>query len=97
MQISMGYLIIILTMLIIGSCSKSDPLYDETKEPQMGLLWSYDTEHSSAPKAEPVLENGSVFITGGLNLHKVSNDSGSRIWVTPIEGSASSLRNYRFI
>jgi outer membrane protein assembly factor BamB len=97
MQINMGYLIIILTMLIIGSCSKSDPLYNETKEPQMGLLWSYDTEHSSAPKAEPVLENGSVFITGGLNLHKVSNDSGSRIWVTPIEGSASSLRNYRFI
>lgn len=92
----MGYLIIILTMLIIGSCSKSDPLYDETKEPQMGLLWSYDTEHSSAFLGEPLLLDKYVFISGGLGLHKVSNVDGTRIWYSPTEGTASSLFNFRF-
>jgi len=69
----------------------------ETKESHLGLLWSYFTEYSSAPNAEPLLENDAIFVTGGLGLHKVSNNDGRRIWYSPTEGTASSLFNYRFI
>ena len=69
----------------------------EKKVPQMMLLWSYFTEYSSAPTAEPLIIDNAVFITGGLALYKVSNLDGSRLWVTTISGTASSLRNDRFV
>ncbi|TNE74240.1 hypothetical protein EP331_02305 [bacterium] len=87
---------LILLSVLFWSCSKSN-LKEEPKEPDLRLLWSYNTEHSSAPKAEPLLINENVYITGGLALHKVSNKDGSRVWINNVDGTASSLKNYRFI
>jgi len=88
-------LIIIFLFSFVASCEKDHS--QNLKESQLGLLWSYFTEFSSAPTAEPLLIDNAIFITGGLALHKVSNLDGSRIWMKSISGTASSLRNDRFV
>ena len=87
----------IICLILTYSCNRANPSNPETKESHLGLLWSYFTAFSSAPLAEPLLDNNFVYITGGLGLHKVSNIDGSRNWFTSTDGTASSLLNFRFI
>ena len=91
----MKYIFLFFIAVVFATCSKptTNP---ETKESHLGLLWSYFTEYSSAPSAEPIIENNHIYITGGPGMHKVDYTTGTRIWFSKYEGSASSLRNYGF-
>ena len=71
-----------LSIVLLGACASLGSGCDSGNSPgePLRLLWDFPYEHAGAPKPPPLVTDGAIVASAGLDLVKLDADNGEVLW-----------------